>query len=144
MEPDRLSNEVLPFGGILLIRHSSNGAQFIYSLLYLMMIHNITLVSQVCTELLSSRILVKKRQERDWGKLEYGRKCLRTIIVGGESFVQDYLLQLLKKIFFPTISYSVLTHWMFGEALQTQEAVWLEAADSRHVEHSRYNVGLPT
>ncbi|KAH6643015.1 hypothetical protein C7974DRAFT_303212, partial [Boeremia exigua] len=103
----------------------SNGAQFIYSLLYLMMIYNVTLVSQ---------------QERDWGKLEYGRKRLRATIVAGESFAQDYLLQLPKKILFPTMAYSVLTHWMLGEALQTQEAIWLENADGRHVEHSRYNI----
>jgi hypothetical protein len=32
---------------------------------------------------------------------------------------------------------------MLGEALQTQEAIWLENADGRHVEHSRYNVCLP-
>lgn len=42
------------------------------------------------------------------------------------------------------MAYSVLTHWMLGEALQTQEAIWLENADGRHVEHSRYNVGLLT
>ncbi|KAJ4988130.1 hypothetical protein SVAN01_06382 [Stagonosporopsis vannaccii] len=117
MEPDRLSNEVMSFA-------ISNGAQFLYSLLYLMMIYNVTLVSQ----------------ERDWGKLEYGRKRLRTTIVAGESFAQDYLLQLPKKILFPTMAYSVLTHWMLGEALQTQEAVWLEDADGRHVEHSKYNI----
>lgn len=80
-------------------------------------------------------------QEHDWGKLEYGRTRLRTTLTAGESFAQDYLLQLPKKILFPTMAYSVLTHWMLGEALQTQEAVWLENADGRHVEHSRYNVG---
>ena len=41
------------------------------------------------------------------------------------------------------MAYSVITHWMLGEALQTQEAVWLENADGRRVEHSRYNVSLP-
>ncbi|KAF3049556.1 hypothetical protein E8E11_004502 [Didymella keratinophila] len=117
LEPDSLSNEVLSFA-------ISNGAQFIYSLLYLMMIYNITLISQ----------------EHTWGKLEYGRKRLRTTLVTGESFAQDYLLQLPKKILFPTMAYSVLTHWMLGEALQTQEAIWLENADGRHVEHSRYNI----
>jgi hypothetical protein len=40
------------------------------------------------------------------------------------------------------MAYSVLTHWVLGEALQTQEVIWLENADGRHVEHSRYNVGL--
>jgi hypothetical protein len=29
---------------------------------------------------------------------------------------------------------------MLGEALQTQEAIWLEDADSRHVEQSKYIV----
>jgi hypothetical protein len=59
LEPDRLSNEVLSFAmwvratvrRVSLTIGSSNGAQFIYSLLYLMMIYNITLVSQVCQEL---------------------------------------------------------------------------------------------
>ncbi|KAF3002487.1 hypothetical protein E8E13_005808 [Curvularia kusanoi] len=117
MDPDSLGNEVLSFA-------ISNGAQFIYSLLYLMMIYNITLISQ----------------EADWGRLEYGRKRLRTTLVAGESFAQDYLLQLPKKILFPTMAYSVLTHWMLGEALQTQEAIWLENDDGRHIEHSRYNI----
>ena len=89
-----------------------------------------------------SAMIVDKAQERDWGKLEYGRKRLRTTLVVGESFSQDYLLQLPKRILFPTMAYSVITHWMLGEALQTQEAVWLENADGRHVEHSGYKVGL--
>lgn len=94
--------------------------------------------------LLSVPNLVNRDQERDWGRLEYARRRIRTTIVAGESFSQDYLLQLPKRILFPTMAYSVLTHWMLGEALQTQEAVWLEDADGRHVEHSRYNVGQPT
>lgn len=64
--------------------------------------------------------------------------------MAGESFAQDYLLQLPKRILFPTMAYSVLTHWMLGEALQTQEAIWLEDIDGRHVEHSRYYVCLPS
>jgi hypothetical protein len=103
---------------------SSNGAQFIYSLLYLMLIYNITLVSQ----------------EHDWGKLERERKRPRCTIVKGESFSQDYLLQLPKKILFPIMGYSVLTHWMLGEALQTQEAVWIEGSPDRYIEHSKYIV----
>jgi hypothetical protein len=87
-----------------------------------MMIYNITLISQ----------------ESDWGKLEYRRKRIRTTLVAGTSFNQDYLLQLPKKILFPIMTYSVLTHWMLGEALQTQEAIWLENRDGRHVEHSKY------
>ncbi|KAF2627645.1 hypothetical protein BU25DRAFT_440025 [Macroventuria anomochaeta] len=107
MEPDRLSNEVLSFA-------ISNGAQFIYWLLYLMMIYNITLISQ----------------EQDWGKLD----------MDVNSFSQEYLLQLPMKMLFPTMAYSVLRRWMLGEALQAQEAIWLENADGRYVEHSRYNI----
>lgn len=89
-----------------------------------MLIYNITLISQ----------------EWDWGKLEYTRKRIRTTIVAGSAFNQDYLLQLPRKILFPTMIYSILTHWMLGEALQTQEAVWLEHGNGRHVEHSRYTI----
>jgi hypothetical protein len=102
--------------------HSTNGAQFIYSLLYLMLIYNITLISQ----------------EYDWGKLEYGRKRIRSTLVAGACFSQDYILQLPKKVLLPTMAYSVLTHWMLGEALQTQEAIWLETTSGRHIEHSKY------
>ncbi|KAF2450731.1 hypothetical protein P171DRAFT_348954 [Karstenula rhodostoma CBS 690.94] len=104
----------------------SNGAQFIYSLLYLLLIYNITLVSQ----------------EYDWGKLEHERSRLRCTIVTGEPFDQDYLLQLPKKILFPIMTYSILTHWMLGEALQTQETIWQEInrGTARHVEHSMYTI----
>ena len=107
-------------------RYSSNGAQFIYSLLYLLLIYNITLISQ----------------EYDWGMFEHRRRRLRCTIVKGECFKQDYLLQLPKKILFPVMTYSVLTHWMLGEALQTQEAVWMDSSPAlgRHVEHSKYMV----
>jgi hypothetical protein len=87
-----------------------------------MLIYNITLISQ----------------EYDWGKLEYRRKRIRSTLVSGTSFNQDYLLQLPKKILFPIMGYSVLTHWMLGEALQTQEAIWLEDGNGRHIEHSKY------
>jgi hypothetical protein len=87
-----------------------------------MLIYNITLISQ----------------EHDWGKLEYTRRRIRTTLVSGPSFAQDYLLQLPKKILFPLMAYSVLTHWMLGEALQTQEAIWLENQGGRHIEHSKY------
>ncbi|CAN9109107.1 unnamed protein product [Alternaria alternata] len=115
LTPDNLSNEFIAFG-------ISNAAQFIYSLLYLMMIYNITLISQ----------------ESDWGKLEYRRKRIRTTLVSGTSFNQTYLLQLPKKILFPIMAYSTLTHWMLGEALQAHEAIWIEYSPGRHVEHSKY------
>ncbi|KAF1998652.1 hypothetical protein P154DRAFT_438786 [Amniculicola lignicola CBS 123094] len=115
LPPDQIKSEILSFC-------ISNGAQFIYSLLYLMLIYNITLVSQ----------------EHSWGHLEHHRKKLRCTIVRGESFSEDYLLQLPKKILFPIMVYSVLTHWMLGEALQTQEAVWREDNPDRQIEHSKY------
>lgn len=115
LPPDKLGNEILSFC-------ISNGAQFIYSLLYLMMIYNITLVSQ----------------ENDWGKLERRRERLRCTLVMGDGFYQDYLLQLPKIILFPIMAYSVLTHWMLGEALQTQELIWKDVDGDNHVEHSRY------
>jgi hypothetical protein len=87
-----------------------------------MMIYNITLISQ----------------ESDWGKLEYRRKRIRTTLVSGTSFNQTYLLQLPKKILFPIMAYSTLTHWMLGEALQAHEAIWIEHSPGRHVEHSKY------
>lgn len=88
------------------------------------MIYNITLISQ----------------EHDWGKLEHGRRRLRCTTVSGESFEQDYLLQLPKKLLIPVMIYSIITHWMLGEALQTQETIWMEQIPGRQVEHSRYSV----
>ncbi|OCK90748.1 uncharacterized protein K441DRAFT_578411 [Cenococcum geophilum 1.58] len=116
---DRLGSEFLSFC-------ISNGAQFIYSLLYLMLIYNVTLICQ----------------ERDWGSLETGRRRLRCTVVKGESFSQDYLLQLPKMILFPLMGYSVLTHWMLGQALQTQELIWLDDnyAPGQSVEHSKYYI----
>ncbi|KAH7138568.1 hypothetical protein B0J11DRAFT_514755 [Dendryphion nanum] len=115
LPPDDLKSEMMSFS-------ISNGAQFIYSLLYLMMIYNITLVSQ----------------ENDWGKLEHKRRRLRCTIVKGDGFSQDYLLQLPRLILFPLMGYSVLTHWMLGEALQTQELIWMDSDVDRYVEHSKY------
>ncbi|PVI06681.1 hypothetical protein DM02DRAFT_649430 [Periconia macrospinosa] len=102
----------------------SNGAQFIYSLLYLMFLYNITLISQ----------------EHSFGKLEHTRKRLRTTIVRGEGFSEDYLLQLPKKILIPTMVGSILIHWLLGEALHTQESIWLDKTSDRYVEHSGYTV----
>lgn len=123
LPPDRLGSEFLTFC-------ISNGAQFIYSLLYLMLIYNVTLICQ----------------ERDWGNLETGRRRLRCTIVKGESFSQDYLLQLPKMVLFPLMGYSVLTHWMLGQALQTQEVIWLDEnyAPKQSAEHSKYYVSNTT
>ncbi|PVH94683.1 hypothetical protein DM02DRAFT_692550 [Periconia macrospinosa] len=116
---DDLHSEVLSF----LI---SNGAQVVYSFLYLLLIYNITLVSQ----------------EHDWSMLEHKPSRLRCTTVTGESFKQSYLLQLPKKILFPIMAFSVLTHWMLGEALQTQGIIWRDndRSTGRHVEHSMYRI----
>jgi len=115
LPPDDLSSELLSFC-------ISNGAQFIYSLLYLMLIYNITLICQ----------------EQDWGNLETARRRLRCTIVTGSAFAEDYLLQLPKYVIFPIMAYSALTHWMIGEALQTQETIWRDEHGDGPVEHSRY------
>lgn len=88
------------------------------------MIYNITIISQ----------------EYDWGKLENTRQRLRTTIVTGRSFDQEYFLQLPKKILYPIMAYSVLTHWMLGEALQSQETAWVKRSPSRQIEHSVYTI----
>ncbi|OCL07708.1 hypothetical protein AOQ84DRAFT_294579 [Glonium stellatum] len=118
LPPDRLGSEFLSFC-------ISNGAQFIYSLLYVMLIYNVTLICQ----------------ERDWGSLETERRRLRCTIVKGEPFSQNYLLQLPRRVIFPLMGYSVLTHWMIGEALQTQELIWRDTyAAGESVEHSKYYI----
>jgi hypothetical protein len=89
-----------------------------------MLIYNITLISQ----------------EHDWGKLETERSRLRCTIVKGDGFTQNYLLQLPKKLLFPIMAYSILTHWMIGEALQAQETIWRENSDGWNVEHSNYTI----
>ncbi|KAI8933797.1 hypothetical protein NX059_009504 [Plenodomus lindquistii] len=134
MSPDNLGNEFLSFS-------ISNGAQFIFSLLYLMLIYNITLISQVSISKVQTPLIAETYEEQDWGRLEHGRKRIRSTLVEGDGFSQDYLLQLPKRILYPVMAYSVLTHWMLGEALQTQEAIWLEMREGRHVEHSQYIVG---
>ena len=38
------------------------------------------------------------------------------------------------------MGFSVLVHWTLGEALQTQEAIWIDENPDRHIEHSMYIV----
>ncbi|KAF2637405.1 hypothetical protein P280DRAFT_406770 [Massarina eburnea CBS 473.64] len=121
LPPDLLKNELVSFC-------ISNGAQFIYSLLYVLMIYNLTLVTQ----------------EYRWGKLEHKRKRLRCTMVKGDNFEQCYLLQLPKKILIPVMVYSVLTHWVLGEALQTQECIWSDINPGRRIEHSIYTISYAT
>lgn len=86
----------------------SNGLQFVYSTIYLLLIYNLTLIFM----------------EFDWGKLEkYGGR-LRCTIVKGQQFNQSYLLQLPKRILFPTMIYSILMHWLLGLSMQAEEQIY--------------------
>lgn len=126
---DSLSSEMLTFV-------ISNGAQLLYSLLYLLLIYNITLISM----------------ERDWGNFEKKRLRLRCTLVKGDGFEQSYLLQLPKKVLYPMMTFSATMHWLLGQAISTTETIWVDPAyrvdpkdpaDSGKMrEHSLYTVSL--
>lgn len=67
LPPDSLRSEMLAFV-------ISNGAQLLYSLLYLLLIYNITLISM----------------EHDWGNFEKKRLRPRSTLVKGDGFEQSY------------------------------------------------------
>ena len=104
----------------------SNGTQFVFSLLYLLLIYNVTLISQ----------------EYDWGKLEKKQGKLRCTIVQGRDFQQSYLLQLPKRVLFPLMVTATLMHWLLGESISTQETMWRSPATGNWpaIEISRYAV----
>lgn len=112
---DSLSGEFLAFA-------ISNGAQLLYSLLYLLLIYNISLISM----------------EYEWGAWEVKRKRPRCTIVSGKPFEQTYFLQLPPKILLPLMSYAALMHWLLGQAISTIENIY---TDPEHgIEHSMYTV----
>ncbi|QDS73482.1 hypothetical protein FKW77_009136 [Venturia effusa] len=86
----------------------ANGAQLIYSLLYLLLIYNLTLISM----------------EHDWGTFESTRQKLRCTIFKGRGFAQSYLLQLPRKVLFPLMGFSAMMHWLLGQAIATKEWVY--------------------
>ena len=107
----------------------SNGAQFLYSLLYLLVIYNFTLISM----------------EHDWGKLERERSILRCTIAKGPAFRQSYLLQLPKWVIFPIMAFSSLMHWLLSQAITTREVQWAydpppDARNAKSWEFSQYEV----
>jgi hypothetical protein len=102
----------------------SNGAQFLYSLLYLLLIYNLSLISM----------------EHEWGAWETKRKRPRCTIVSGKPFEQTYFLQLPPKILLPLMSYAALMHWLLGQAISTVETIYTDP--QHHVEHSMYTVGM--
>lgn len=115
LPPDSLGSEFLAFA-------ISNGAQFLYSLLYLLLIYNLTLVSM----------------EHEWGKWELNRRRPRCTIVSGRSFEQSYFLQLPSRVLLPMMAFAALMHWLLGQAISTVETIYTDPVHS--VEHSIYFV----
>ncbi|KAF2084033.1 hypothetical protein K490DRAFT_5171, partial [Saccharata proteae CBS 121410] len=95
----------------------SNTAQLAYSVLYLLLLYNVTLVSM----------------EHDWGQFEKTRQRLRCTIVKGPAFKQSYLLQLPKWVLCPIMLYSIVMHWLLSISIYAEESV---IADS----HSQYTL----
>ncbi|KAL8630783.1 hypothetical protein Q9189_003543 [Teloschistes chrysophthalmus] len=103
----------------------SNGLQLLYSILYLLMIYNFTLITM----------------EHDWGKFERVRDRLRCTIVEGEGLKQSYLLQLPKRVLYPMMGFSALMHWLLGQSISTKETIWADFTDPHnHWEASRYDI----
>lgn len=115
---DSLGSEFMAFA-------ISNGAQFLYSLLYLLLIYNLTLVSM----------------EHEWGKWELNRRRPRCTIVSGRPFEQSYFLQLPSKVLLPMMGFAALMHWLLGQAISTIETIYTDPTHS--VEHSIYFVRAP-
>jgi hypothetical protein len=115
LPPDKLSSEVLAFT-------ISNGPQFVYSLLYLILIYNLSLV----------------RMEHEWGRWETTRKKPRCTIVSGKGFEESYFMQLPGKLLVPLMIYASLMHWMLGQAISTTEAIFIDPVQK--IEHSIYTV----
>lgn len=118
---DSLKSELLTFV-------ISNGAQLLYSLLYLLLIYNITLISM----------------ERDWSSFEKQRRRPRCTLVKGDGFYQSYLLQLPKKVIYPMMAFSATMHWLLGQAISTIETIWVDPAHDLvpRREHSVYYVSI--
>ncbi|KAF7880702.1 uncharacterized protein EAF01_011971 [Botrytis porri] len=115
LPPDKISSELIAFA-------ISNGAQFLFSLLYLLLIYNITLISM----------------EHEWGTFETQRQKLRATIVSGTPFSQSYFLQLPSKILIPLMIFASAMHWLLGESISTVESIYTDPTYG--VEHSVYFV----
>lgn len=115
LPPDSLGSEFIAFA-------ISNGAQFLYSLLYLLLIYNLSLISM----------------EHEWGKWETNRKRPRCTIVSGRPFEQSYFLQLPWKVITPLMIYASLMHWLLGQAISTTETIYTDHV--HRIEHSIYFV----
>lgn len=89
----------------LLVMLVTNFPQFFFSILYLFLIYNLTLINM----------------EYEWGRMETKRSRLRCSIVVGKQFDQSYYLSLPKKVLIPTMSFSALVHWIVSLAFQVTE-----------------------
>ena len=122
LQQDDLRSEIAAFA-------ISNGTQLLFSILYLLLIYNITLISI----------------EHDWGKFEKQQQRPRCTIVRGDAFEQSYLLQLPKKVLFPIMAFSATMHWLLGQAISTKEVIVADYTDPNHpVEQSQYTVSVPS
>jgi hypothetical protein len=117
LSPDSLQSEITAFA-------ISNGAQFLYSLLYLLLIYNVSLISM----------------EHEWGAWETERKRPRCTIVSGRPFEQSYFLQLPSRILLPLMAYAALMHWLLGQAISTIETIYTDPVHG--IEHSVYLVSI--
>ena len=118
---DNLSSEIAAFA-------ISNGAQLLFSALYLLLIYNVTIISI----------------GHDWGIFEKRRQRLRCTIVKGSDFEESYYLQLPKKIIFPIMALSAVMHWLLGQSISTTETIVADYTDPNHPwEHSQYSVCVP-
>lgn len=115
-----VTNEVVAF-------FIANGAQVLFSALYLLLIYNLTLTSM----------------ELDWGRFETTRNRPRCTIVRGSAFSQSYLRQLPKKVLYPIMTFSAVMHWPLGQAIPAREIVYTDSGASvKDSEQSLYSVGL--
>ncbi|KAI9644229.1 hypothetical protein NHQ30_007584 [Ciborinia camelliae] len=112
---DQISSELIAFA-------ISNGAQFLFSLLYLLLIYNVTLISM----------------EHEWATFELQRRKPRATIVSGTAFEQSYFLQLPPKILLPLMAFAAAMHWLLGESISTVESIYTDPKS--RVEHSAYFV----
>ena len=115
---DELTNEASAF-------FIANGAQVLYSGIYLLLSYNLTLISM----------------ELDWGRFETTRKRLRCTLVKGSAFTQSYCLQLSKKIILPMMVVRAVMHWLLGQAISARETIYADFGDpSRVSQQSFYSV----
>ena len=117
LPPDRLGSEFMAFA-------ISNGAQFIFSLLYLLLIYNLSLISM----------------EQEWGAWETKKKRPRCTIVSGRPFKQTYFLQLPFRLLLPLMGYAAVMHWLLGQAISTIETIYTDPENG--IEHSLYTVRI--